>query len=379
MRPVVRKYENNRTAADDVHPALETYTFERRGVTIRNRTVLAAMTNKQSHDDGTLSDDEIAWLEARSRGGFGIVTTAATHVLERGQGWDGEFGTWSDGHVEGLTELSARVKREGAVLLAQLFHGGMRAPKTITGVQPVSASTNPLGSGLGDSEEMTASQIQETIGAFGQAARRCEEAGFDGVELHGAHGYLIAQFLGGKTNRRTDEWGGDQKTRTRFLVAITEEVRRCTGPNFLVGIRLSPELTSCGMTIDDAVTVATICGELDIDFLHLSCWDIRKEGTFLGETKPFTTIFREATPAHLPLFTTGGIWTAADARLAMKQGGDLVGVGRAGIPHADWPSYLEAGSKEPSRPPFTPTRLKKAMLNPTFIEYMRRWEGFVAQ
>ena len=84
------------------------------------------------------------------------------------------------------------------------------------------------------------------------------------------------------------------------------------------------------MTIDDAVTVATICGELDIDFLHLSCWDIRKEGMYLGETKPFTTIFREATPAHLPLFTTGGIWTAADARLAMKQGGDLVGVGRAG-------------------------------------------------
>ena len=89
-------------------------------------------------------------------------------------------------------------------------------------------------------------------------ASRCEKAGFDGVELHGAHGYLIAQFLGGKTNRRTDEWGGDQLGRTKFLVAITEEVRRCTGPNFLVGIRLSPELTSCGMTIDDAVAVAMI-------------------------------------------------------------------------------------------------------------------------
>ena len=89
-----------------MHPALEPFTFRRGNVTVRNRTVLAAMTNKQSHDDGTVSEDEIRWLTKRSQGQFGIITTAATHVLKHGQGWEGEFGTWSDHHLEGLTTMA---------------------------------------------------------------------------------------------------------------------------------------------------------------------------------------------------------------------------------------------------------------------------------
>ncbi len=103
----MRKPHDVQARAKNMHPALEPYTFRRGGLTATNRVVLAAMTNKQSHPDGRVSEDEIRWLEARSEGGFGIVTTAATHVLEDGQGWEGEFGTWSNHHVEGLTKLAS--------------------------------------------------------------------------------------------------------------------------------------------------------------------------------------------------------------------------------------------------------------------------------
>ena len=361
-----------------MHPVLEPYVFKRGSLSVRNRTVLAAMTNKQSHDNGVLSEDEIAWLEARSEGGFGIITTAATHVEEDGQGWEGEFGTWSDEHLEGLTRLATTIHQHGGVGLAQLFHGGMRAPERLTGLQPKSASENELGNGLGQSRAMTAAEIEKTIQAFGLAAKRCEEAGFQGVELHGAHGYLIAQFLGASTNRRKDEWGGNQGKRTRFLEEIVNEVRRSTGPDFLVGVRLSPVLHVCGLDLVDALETLRLCNEMELDFVHVSCWDINETGVYNDVEKPYTTHFRDLLADGIPLISTGGVWNADDAHLAHDQGADFVGVARAGIAHPDWPSYLSAGSSEPSRPPFDEATLQKAKLNSTFINYMRRWDGFVS-
>ena len=142
--------------------------------------------------------------------------------------------------------MANAIARHGAVGLAQLFHGGMRAPKQLTGLQPMSASINELGGDLGQSRAMTEEDIHEVIEGFGAAAARCERAGFHGVELHGAHGYLLAQFLGAGTNRRDDAWGGSQTKRTRLLAEIVSEVRLTTGPDFLVGVRLSPELRACG-------------------------------------------------------------------------------------------------------------------------------------
>lgn len=377
MRPVVRKDDDVQAGPAVMHPALAPYTFKRGKVEVRNRTVLAAMTNKQSHDDGCVSRDEIKWLEARSRGDFGIITTAATHVLEHGQGWEGEFGTWSDEHLEGLSEMANAIAQHGAVGLAQLFHGGMRAPKTLTGRQPMSASKNELGQGLGKSRAMTEQDIRDVITGFGEAARRCEQAGFHGVELHGAHGYLIAQFLGAGTNRRTDAWGGSQRKRTQFLGEIISEVRRQTGPDFLVGVRLSPELKACGMSLADSLETLQLCSTMALDFVHVSCWDIQATGLHQGAEVHYTTVFRENLPMHLPLITTGGIWSAEEAEEAVVQGGDFIGVGRAGIGHPNWPHFLRDDAAEPSRPPFSVHHLASAALNSTFIEYMRRWDGFV--
>ena len=177
-----------------MHPALAPYTFARGGLTVRNRTVLAAMTNKQSHDDGTVSSNEINWLEARSIGGFGIITTAATHVLEHGQGWEGEFGTWSDHHLEGLAAMANAISRHGAIGLAQLFHGGMRAPEALTGLQPRSASVNELGSDLGTSRAMSEQDVREVIDGFGAAARRCELPDFKGLNSTGPMATLSLNF-----------------------------------------------------------------------------------------------------------------------------------------------------------------------------------------
>ena len=240
------------------------FTFPRTGMSLRNRTVLAAMTNKQSNPDGTLSDAEINWLLRRAEGDFGIITTAASHVTAGGQGWNGEMGVWGDHQIPGLTRLAKGIRERGALSLAQIFHGGMRAPEDLTGQQPVSASENPCTEAhCGHSRGLSSEEIQGLIKSFGDAAVRCVEAGFDGVELHGAHGYLICQFLGEGTNRREDEWGGDIESRARFLLRIIEEVKSRVPDDFLIGVRISPEYPKIGVRIEDSLTLSELLVESD--------------------------------------------------------------------------------------------------------------------
>ncbi len=359
-----------------MHPALEPFVFDRGGIEVANRCVLAAMTNKQSHESGEISEAEVRWLEARARGGFGMVFTAATHVEADGKGWNGAFGTFSDEFLPGMTTMAHSIKKHGALAMAQLFHGGIRAPEEITGVQPKSASTHTVPPDV-TARAMEEQEILATVRAFGQAARRCEQAGFDGIELHGAHGYLISQFLGPTSNQRTDAWGGSCEARHRFLAAVVKEVRQQTTPNFLVGVRLSPVQTSTGITLSDAMETTKLCLAWELDFLHISCWDINEEGTLGHRTQRFTEWCAEWLNGKLPVITTGGIWTEKDAEDGLMQGADFVGVARAGIGHHNWPSYLTKGAAEPSRPPFSTTHLQNQALSPVFIDYMRRWQGFV--
>ena len=166
------------------------FKFQRTGKITRNRTVLAAMTNKQSHKDGTLSDAEINWLVHRAKGGFGIITTAATHVSKDGQSWDGEFGVFDDLHLEQLNKLTNLIRKEESLSFAQLFHGGCQSSERLTGSVPLSSSQNiSKGSNSGYSREANDEDIYRIIDDFTDAANRCVAAGFDGIELHGAHGF----------------------------------------------------------------------------------------------------------------------------------------------------------------------------------------------
>lgn len=358
---------------------LAPFTFPRTGHTVRNRTVLAAMTNKQSHADGSLSDDELRWLAARAMGGFGVVTTCAAHVSPDGQGWDGELGVFDDVLVPGLVRLADALRAAGALSLVQIFHGGVRAPSRLTGQQPWSASSFEMDEkGFEVPRAATVADIERTIGAFADAARRCADAGFDGVEIHGAHGYLVSQFLGTVTNTRDDEWGGPLENRARFVRRIVAAVRDATPERFLVGVRFSPEIEQQGIVLDDALTVARRLVDDGVDFLHVSNWDsFRPPAAYPDSEKPLTTWTREAVGPDVPLIATGGVWTPAQADEVMAHGADLVGLARAAIGNAAWPRDAATSGWEPARPPYTPDHLHDAALSEKMVDYMRLWPGFV--
>ena len=348
-----------------------------RGFTSKNRTLLAAMTNKQSNHDGTLSDEEIKWLVRRGQGGFGITTTAAANVTKEGQGWEGEMGVWSDKHIPGLTKLATKLNQTDTISLVQLFHGGMRAPQKITGVKPISASENTE-SGMDGvyTKAMTELEINSMIQSFTDAAIRCKKAGFNGVELHGAHSYLICQFLGEKTNRRTDKWGGDIARRSRFLTEIIRSVRSAVGKEFLIAVRISPIIEKAGIYLHDSLELAKIICEMEIDMLHISCWDVF-QSVGDGNDISITKRFRQVIPKSLPLISTGAVWDAKDAQWLIDEGADIVGVARVAIAHPDWPLLLIDSNYQPQSPPFSVEHLANVDLSPVFIEYMKRWKNFV--
>ena len=348
-----------------------------RGFNAKNRTLLAAMTNKQSNSDGTLSDEEINWLVRRGKGGFGITTTAAANVTKQGQGWEGEMGVWSDNQIPGLTKLATTLNQTGTISLVQLFHGGMRAPQKITGVKPISASENTeTGMDGVYTKAMTELEIKSMIQSFTDAAIRCKKAGFHGVELHGAHSYLICQFLGQETNRRTDKWGGDIVGRSRFLTEIIRSVRSAVGKDFLIAVRISPIIEKAGIYLHDSLELAKIICEMEIDLLHISCWDVF-QSVDDGNDASLTKRFRKIIPKTIPLISTGAVWDSKDAQWLIDEGADIVGVARVGIGHPDWPSFLVDSNYQPQRPPFSVEHLANVDLSPVFIEYMKRWKNFV--
>jgi 2,4-dienoyl-CoA reductase-like NADH-dependent reductase (Old Yellow Enzyme family) len=346
------------------------------GVRARNRVAVAPMTNMQSHPDGTLSDDELRWLAVRAEGGFGVVETCAAHVALDGQGWPGELGIYDDRLLPGLTRLAGTLRTRGAVGLVQIFHGGARAPAKLTGHRPWSASEIE-----GDPEQpraATSEDIARVIVQFRDAAVRAHRAGFDGVELHGAHGYLLCQFLSA-LNRRDDGYGGASfENRARLLREVTRAVRAAVPASFVVGVRISPEDfgNSKGLDLDESLTLAAWLAEDGIDFLHISLWDAFAN-TKKRPEEHAVPLFRRALPRQIPLFVAGGVWTREQAEGLVARGADAVALGRAAIANPDWPASAEDPVWQPRRPPLTPDELRERGLSDGFIQYMRRWKGFV--
>jgi len=183
--------------------ALSSLNFQR-GPEMKNRFMLAPLTNSQSHEDGIMSEEEFHWLTMRAKGGFGLTMTCAAHVQAKGKGFPGQLGFFSDQHLEGLTRLAKEIKSQNSVAIAQLHHAGMRSPKELIGEDPVCPSENEEFS----ARALTLSEVHQLRDDFIEAAMRAQKAGFDGVELHGAHGYILCQFLSGEVNLRNDEYGG---------------------------------------------------------------------------------------------------------------------------------------------------------------------------
>ena len=347
----------------------------RNGVRAPNRVVLAPMTNSQSHADGTLSDEELHWLEVRARGGFGVVETCAAHVALDGQGWEGELGVYDDRLLPGLTRLATAIKAPGALAIAQIFHGGSRAPAKITGNMPWSASETQEPE---PTREGTAEDIERVIRQFAEAAGRCHRAGFDGVELHGAHSYLLCQFESTAMNRRTDAWGGDFTGRARLMREVTRAVRAAVPASFVVGMRISPENFGAlkGMDLDESLTLAGWLCEDGIDFLHISLWNSFANTQKRPDQHPIP-LFRAACPSEVPLLVAGGVWTPDEARSLLELGADGVALGRSAIMNPDWPARAREPGWAPRRGPLTPEELRERGLSDRFIQYLRRMKNLV--
>jgi 2,4-dienoyl-CoA reductase-like NADH-dependent reductase (Old Yellow Enzyme family) len=358
---------------------LEPMTFAN-GAQACNRVWMAPMTNSQSADDGALSDDELRWLEMRARGGFGVVETCASHVALDGQGWKGELGIYDDRLLPGLERLAAVLAITGSLGLVQLFHGGVRAPSSLTGEQPWSASafTDPA-PGFEVPRAATEADIAGVIAQFRAAAVRAKTAGFAGVELHGAHGYLLSQFLSRTMNPRTDGWGGTLEGRARLVRETMRAVRGAVPRRFLVGVRLSPEDfgNAKGLDLDESIEVARWLCDDGADFVHLSLWDTSRNTSKRPETHPLP-LFRAAIPSEIPIVVAGKIWTRAEGEALLDMGASAIALGRAAIANPDWPHRIADLAWEPRRPPLTIAELRERGLSAGFASYMRNWKGFVA-
>ena len=348
----------------------------KRGPSLKNRFMLAPLTNSQSHADGVLSDEEFHWLTMRAKGGFGLTMTCASHVQAIGQGFPGQLGIFDNKHIEGLERLADAIKQEGSVSICQLHHAGMRSPEELIKQTPVCPSINEeLGA-----RALSENEVKEIVEDFIMAAIRAESAGFDGVELHGAHGYLLCQFFSNETNQREDEYGGSLTNRSRILFEILDGIRERCNPNFMVGVRLSPE--RFGMKLEDSVLIAQrLCDEGNIDFLDMSLWDVFKEP--MEEDKQGTSLlsyFTKIDRGDVRLGIAGQIRTPEEAQKALASGVDWIMLGRAAILHHDFPLLMQKEPKfQPMTNPVSREHLAKEGLSEKFIEYMASWKGFVAE
>ena len=346
------------------------------GASMSNRFMLAPMTNCQSHEDGTLSDDEHRWLTMRARGGFGLTMTCASHVQAVGKGFPGQLGCFGDEHLEGLTRLAAGIREHDSVSIVQLHHAGNRSPAELVG-QPVCPSDDPETGARG----LSLAEVEQLREDFIAAAVRSKAAGFDGVEVHGAHGYILTQFLSSKINHREDRYGGSLDERARLLIEIIEGIRAACGPHFVLGVRLSPERFGV-----ELMEIRELCQRLlssaPIDFLDLSLWDSfkqPKQEEHASSGRSLLSYFTELERGQVALGVAGKLYTAEDVRRALAAGVDFVSIGRAAILNHDFPKQMQADPEFRCRElPVSVQTLREEGLGDAFIEYMRRWRGFVA-
>jgi 2,4-dienoyl-CoA reductase-like NADH-dependent reductase (Old Yellow Enzyme family) len=352
------------TALDDPLPL-------RSGAVLKNRFILSPLTNLQSHPDGVLSDDEFRWLTMRAEGGFALTMTCAASVQEEGVGFPGQLGFHDEKHMPGLTRLAAAIKAHDSLAIAQLHHGGLRSlkhPKAPSADEKLKA------------EAMTLDEIHHSRDCFIAAAQRAERAGFDGVELHGAHGYLICSFLSPELNRREDAYGGDPERRARFLFELVDGVRAATGKSFTLGVRLSPE--RWGLDVLEVRDVAQrLMRDSKIDFIDMSLWDVRKQPhdeKLQGRT--LASYFTDLARGDVRLGGAGKIMSAQGARDVIAAGFDFPVLGRAAILHHDFPKRVAADPSFASRQtPVSEQYLRNEGLGPAFVNYMRTWAGFVEE
>ena len=242
-----------------------------KGKTVKNRLTVPAMVTNYCTADGEATERYIAYHETKAKGGWGLIITEDYAVDPLGKGFSFVPGLWHDGQIEGHKALPERVHKHGAVIIAQIYHCGRQTSEPVIGDTPVAPTAIPCPFSPNMPRELPVSEIKEIVGKFGDCARRAKECGFDGVEIHGAHGYLVAQFMSPYSNKRVDEYGGNLTNRAKFAVEIVEDIRKKCGDDFIIGFRISgDEFVEGGRTLEDTKTIVKMLEAAGLDLIHVS-------------------------------------------------------------------------------------------------------------
>ncbi len=238
---------------------------------LTNRVVMPPMGTNLGNPDGTVSEANLAYIQRRARGGAGLIITEISSVHLSGSAIANELGSYDDRFIPGLKKIADAVHAAGAKVALQLHHAGRESLYLLQQGKAIAPSPLPSLIFRLPPREITREEIQEIIAAFGAAARRGIEAGFDAVEVHGAHGYLLTQFLSSLCNKREDEYGGTLVNRSRFIIEVLQEVRKAVGPDFPVSLRLSvEECIKDGYTFEDIRPILPNLVKAGADMLHAS-------------------------------------------------------------------------------------------------------------
>lgn len=337
------------------------------GVEIKNRFVLAPLTHVSSNEDGTAADREIEYIGKRSKD-VGLALTAATNVTGLGKSFPGQPSIARDSDVEGQKKVAQAMKENGGKAILQIHHGGVQAMPELT---PNGDSSGPTAMTLQsftetaphEAREITEEEIEETIQAFGAATRRAVEAGFDGVEIHGANHYIIHQFVSPYYNRRTDKWGDD---RYLFAMKVVDEVlstaKELGGDDFIVGYRFSPEeAEDPGIDMEITRELIDKLAEQPLDYLHVSLSDVHskiRRGKYEGVER--IELLHKWIDGRMPLIGIGSIFTADQALAAVEAGHiEFIALGRALLLDDQFVGKTEAGQEAEIINVFDPERADK--------------------
>lgn len=318
---------------------------------VKNRLVVPAMGTNLAEHNGEAGERLISYYTERAKGGFGLIITECSAISYEGRSLINECGMWEDSLIPSYKKLTDSVHAEGAKIAVQLRHCGRETEEKYVGGRVIPAPSRiPCPACQSMPHEMTTEEVYKMAGKFGDAALRGKKAGFDAVELHASHGYLIAQFLSGHANKRTDEFGGSLHNRMRFLRLVIRDIQRKTGNGFPIIVRISgSEMILGGREIQETKAVCRMCEEEGIAALHVSISTYGSLQYCIGASYLEPGYETEAAAAikkavNIPVITVGRYTDAEMAESAILDGSaDMVAFGRQSIADPHFPNKVLSG------------------------------------
>lgn len=341
---------------------------------LRNRLSVAPMTTQQSNADGSISREEADWLIRLSEDGYGMVISCAASVSDTATAFYNQLSLANDKYITALHPVAEKMKQNGSVNIIQLCHAGSRAIEALTGEKPHSASAYRMDMipDFVPPVALSADQIKQITEDVADACERVEKAGFDGVELHGANGYLFTQFISTMTNQRSDAYGRSLENRARFSREVVRACRSRVSADFIIGFRLSFENggMESGLDIDENIQIANWLAEDGIDYIHSSQLDYAAQSLKYPD-QPVAEYLRQHLVKELPLIIPGSILSAEDAEKALSMGADVVAIGRASIGNTQLPESFQKREPLKYQMPFSEDHLRKIGISEGLIDYVK--------